>query len=206
MHNKKDTDKHDKLLEHGGEKERRADVLDEVITDKPTYWEPKSGEGGMTELLAAVYGGDLAEVLTVIREGADVNVQDQSGWTALHWAADMGMANGEREEVCAALIQAGADVNVRDLEGSTPLLVACRSGNGDIVRQLVSAGANIHAANNKGWTALIEAACYGDPRTVTFLLECGADLTARTVKGETALEKARDYGWDEIVKILSEQK
>ena len=172
--------------------------------EKPIYWEPRAGEGGMNELLAAAYGGGLAELLAVIDSGADINAQDDGNWTALHWAADMGMVDGEREGVVAALIQAGANLEVRDLEGSTPLLVACRSGNEDIVRQLVATGANIHAANNKGWTALIEAACYGNPQTVTFLLERGADITAQTVNGETALEKARDYGWEEIVKILSE--
>jgi ankyrin repeat protein len=171
--------------------------------EKPVYWEPTPGEGGMTELQYAAYNGDLEGVLAALRNGDDINLQDQGGWAPLHWAADMGMANGEREEVFAALIQAGADLEVRDLEGSTPLLVACRSGNGDLVRQLVTAGANIQAANNKGWTALIEAACYGNPQTVTFLLDSGADITARTAKGETALEKARDYEWEEIVRILS---
>lgn len=171
--------------------------------EKPTYWKPALGEGSMTNLQHAAYSGDLDGVLAALRNGDDANVQDQMGWTSLHWAADMGMADGEREKIFSALIQAGADLNVRDLEGSTPLLVACRSGNGDLVRQLIAAGANIHAANNKGWTALIEAACYGDPQTVTFLLDSGADITARTVKGETALEKARDYEWEEIVRILN---
>lgn len=201
---KKNPDKRDGLVEREDENARPATTPDEVIAEKPIYWEPKTGEGGMTELLAAAYGGDLVELLAVVDSGADVNAQDQSGWTALHWAADMGMVNGEREEVLAALIRAGADVNVRDLEGSTPLLVACRSGNGDLVRQLVAAGANLHAANNRGWTPLIEAACYGNPQTVTFLLTSGANKAARTVDGRTALDVARDYGWDEIVHILLE--
>ncbi len=201
-----DGGEYERLVRHTdlSEKELQSDMHNEMIMEKPTYWEPAPGEGGMTELQHAAYSGDLEGVFAALHNGDDINVQDQSGWTPLHWAADMGMANGEREEVFAALIRAGADLEVRDLEGSTPLLVACRSGNGDLVRQLVAAGANLHAANNKGWTALIEAACYGNPQTVTFLLESGADTTARTMKGETALEKAREYGWEEIGKILSE--
>jgi len=181
-----------------------CDVQFGVSNMKPGDSEPAPAEAERTELHSAAYYGDLDGVLVALGQGLDVNGQDQGGWTPLHWVVDMGMVAGEREQIIAALIQAGADVNARSADGSTPLMVACRAGNGDLVRQLVAAGANLHACNDKGWTALIEAAYYGNPQTVAFLLDSGADKSARTLDGKTALDLAQLQLWDEVVQVLSE--
>ncbi len=182
------------------EKRRRA--LEIIGDEEP----PPESAAGMTELHHAAYCGDHDGVLGAIRKGLDVNGRDQGGWTPLHWVVDMGMVAGEREQIVAALINAGADMNARDREGSTPLMVACRAGNGDLVRQLVAAGADLHARDHAGRTALIESAYYGNPQTVAFLLQSGADKSARTIQGKTALDWARAYEWDTIVQVLSEEE
>jgi ankyrin repeat protein len=111
----------------------------------------------MTELHYAAYCGDHDGVLAALRKGLDVNGRDHGGWTPLHWVVDMGMVAGEREHIVATLVRAGADVNAHDRAGATPLMVACRAGNGELVRQLVAAGADLNARDNAGKTALIEA-------------------------------------------------
>ena len=171
--------------------------------DKPQYVEPTAGEGGMTELQHAAYRGDIDGVVAAMRGRPDLNAADQSGWTALHWLVDMGMVDGERERILDVLVAAGADVDARDLEGSTPLMIACRAGNPDLVRRLVDAGAAVNARDHNGRTALMEAACYGEPQTVNLLLASGADRSARTSDGKTAMELARMQGWDEVVAIFS---
>ncbi len=86
------------------EEELRVHMEDAEAEKKPIYSEPAPNEGGMTELQHAAYSGDLAGVLAALRKGDDVNVQDQSAWTPLHWVVDMGMVDGERAEILTALI------------------------------------------------------------------------------------------------------
>jgi ankyrin repeat protein len=173
------------------------------IENKPDYEQPAAGQAGMTDLHAAAWSGDLDAALAAIAAGADVNARDHGDWTPLHWVVDMGMVDGDREALVSVLAQAGADLNARSLDGATPLMIACRSGNGDLVRQLLSMGADLHLRSRDGSTALMEAAGYGDPDTVRFLLESGANRADRKADGRTALDVARDQGWDEIVKLLS---
>ncbi len=121
----------------------------------------------------AARSGDLDEVRSLLRGGADVNAAQGDGMSALHWAAERGdmallevllYAGAELEastrighyrplhiaarngnvEVVTRLIEAGADINsVTDPSGSTPLHLAALSGNGSVVRELVNAGADI---------------------------------------------------------------
>jgi len=121
----------------------------------------------------AARSGDLDEVRSLLRGGADVNAAQGDGMSALHWAAERGdmalmevllYAGAELEastrighyrplhiaarngnlEVVIRLIEAGADINsVTDPSGSTPLHLAALSGNGSVVRELVNAGADI---------------------------------------------------------------
>jgi ankyrin repeat protein len=98
-------------------------------------------ERGMTELHLAAYHGELDWVQNCLRGGLDVHATDQGGYTPLHWAADMGVVDGDREEIVAALIEAGADVNARCFSGRSILTVAKAAGNEEIVRQLIKSGA-----------------------------------------------------------------
>ena len=173
---------------------------------KPRYFAPAAGEGGMTELHRAACRGDFNAVVAAVQERCDVNAPDHGGWTALHWLVDMGMVEGERERILDALLAAGADLEARDLEGSTPLMVACRAGNPDLVRRLVDAGATVNAHNLEGRTALMEAASYGEPQTMRLLLARGAQRSARTRDGKAAVDFARAQGWDEVVAILRQTK
>ncbi len=121
----------------------------------------------------AARSGDLDEVRSLLRGGADVNAAQGDGMSALHWAAERGdmallevllYAGAELEastrighyrplhiaarngnvEVVKRLIESGADINsVTDPSGSTPLHLAALSGNGSVVRELVNAGADI---------------------------------------------------------------
>jgi ankyrin repeat protein len=82
-------------------------------------------------------------------------------------------------------------------------MIACRAGNGDLVRQLVEARANLEIRDKRGRTALLAAANYGVPATVSLLLERGADPTVRGDDGMTALDLAREQECDEIIALLS---
>ena len=59
--------------------------------------------------------GNEAMVQILIKNGANVNVQDEDGQTALHYACSVG-----HEQVIEVLLKAGADVNIVDNEGLKP--------------------------------------------------------------------------------------
>jgi ankyrin repeat protein len=58
--------------------------------------------------LVASQIGDVATVRRLVASGENVNQRDESGRTALHWAANMGHA-----EAVEVLVQLGADKEAR---------------------------------------------------------------------------------------------
>lgn len=91
---------------------------------------------GMTLLLWAIRENDIAEVKTLIAEGANVNFVNQFYQSTLMVAT---MKN--RPEIVKLLIQAGADVNYRNYFGKSILQVAEQKGLAEIADLLKSAGA-----------------------------------------------------------------
>jgi hypothetical protein len=81
------------------------------------------GIGGSTPLMYATLYGDVASVRLLLERGADPNVRNDSGATALMWA----IADVRKTRL---LLERGADVNVRSNDGRTPLLIAAgRTGS-----------------------------------------------------------------------------
>ena len=68
-------------------------------------------------------------IKALIDAGADVNVKDNNGTTALMYAVYYG-----NTEIVKTLIAAGADVNAKDNNGFTTLISAANEGNTEIVR------------------------------------------------------------------------
>jgi ankyrin repeat protein len=67
-----------------------------------------------------------------IRDGVDVNAQDDSGRTALMFASAFG-----NTETASVLLSAGADVDLVDAEGSTALDYGSRFAPGQVVNLLL---------------------------------------------------------------------
>jgi ankyrin repeat protein len=88
------------------------------------------------KLLEAVRLNEIEEVKKLIEKGADVNVVDEYGATALYWASYKG-----HSEIVKILIEAGADVNVVNRDGETALYWTSSWGYSEIVKILKEAGA-----------------------------------------------------------------
>ncbi|KAH8755846.1 ankyrin repeat-containing domain protein [Hyaloscypha finlandica] len=88
----------------------------------------------------------------------------------------------------------------------TPLQIACRDGEKEIVHLLLQSGADANAppAKESGSTALQFAAIKGSLEIVYQLLEYGADVNAPAaeVYGRTALEGAAEHGRVDMVQLL----
>ncbi|CAH0055072.1 unnamed protein product [Clonostachys solani] len=148
---------------------------------------------------------------TGILGAQDVNDRDGSGATSLHNAA------GVSEFTVAKLLQAGADPTALNLEGLSPLHIACRDGQPNVVglllatykergelRQMI----NLHYTLGEGRTGLHLAAQAGIPESVSYLLHNGADISSLDKNGFTALhalvEAPLDTPWLEALDLLLE--
>ena len=94
--------------------------------------------------------GDVKTVDRLLRKGMSVNVNDEGGWTALHWAT---MSN--RTDVMECLLHEGADVNrqIRFFK-NTPLHLAAENNKTEAVRLLLDNGADINLKNDNNKTVL----------------------------------------------------
>lgn len=133
------------------------------------------GPLGTTPLMQAVLYGDAESVRVLLESGADPNIRNEAGTTALMWAVN-------DLKKTRLLLDRGADVNARSEDSRTPLLIAAgRSGSRDVVKLLLDRGADINARSpglGGDMTALTEAARLGDEGLLRLLVERGADLKA----------------------------
>ena len=79
----------------------------------------------------------------LVARGADVRIEQDEGFTALHEAAQIGS-----EKLIALLLDAGADPNSRGKDGRTPLAVARKAGHTGAAKLLQSRGAREPEARN----------------------------------------------------------
>jgi ankyrin repeat protein len=150
-----------------------------------------------TALAAAALAGKVELVRILTDAGADPNVRNSSGQTAL-----MSLDDDTTPEVVALLLAAGAKVDLRDEEGNSALHVAAAESVGEVVQALLAAGAGVNAVNKEGQTPLMAAAEGGNVDGVRALLWAGADPRRKNQEGETALRLAQKEGHDEVVALL----
>jgi ankyrin repeat protein len=70
-------------------------------------------------------------VRLLLEHGADINVQDEDGWTPLHWASMNGAL-----EVVRLLLEHGSEVEAKHNGGKTTLQVAVDRGHAEVVELL----------------------------------------------------------------------
>ena len=82
--------------------------------------------------LQAAIHGSMNELTQALENGADVNVTDANGRTALWWAASRG-----DEKMVIALLKKGANIHLADRQGHTSLAVARKNGHKTVAAQLL---------------------------------------------------------------------
>ena len=142
----------------------------------------------------------------LIAAGADVNASNPYQGTVVHKAIIQAPHSLPLEAI-KALIKAGVDVNAGEANGYTPLMLAARPNQEELVELLLSAGAkrSLHAKDRDGRSALIFAAGgYRDSTLaiVKLLLANGATVNEADEAGETPLMLAARAGSIETVQTL----
>ena len=97
--------------------------------------------------------------------GVNINIQENDGWTALHWAIIR-----DRKDCVELLIKSGINVNIQTEYGWTALHYACNYGHKDCVELLIKAGGiDVNVQDEDGDTALYLASYHGHTEIVTLL-------------------------------------
>ena len=163
------------------------------------------GRGGLTCLMVAVDEGHEGVVDLLLQQlGCLVNLRDDGGGTALHWAC----AGPGRAEMVARLVARPGQrsLNVGDSSGSTPLMLAVEEGDMDCVRILLrelarwGAGLDINVTDREGRTALMVAVANERTECVRELVVIpGVDLHTRDRQGRGLEDLARWVGESRLV-------
>ena len=145
-----------------------------------------TGKTRSDTLWAATQSGDAGAVGRHLANGADPDLLDAAGLTALSWAALLGQA-----DAAAALIDGGADIDAGDSDGYTALHFAAFMGEADMAQMLIDNGADIHRESQNG----------DSPLSVTGTDEGTTQFLAGLLQVPVDMEKLKS-GRAEIAKLL----
>ncbi|KAI4586400.1 hypothetical protein MJG53_004187 [Ovis ammon polii x Ovis aries] len=140
-----------------------------------------------TVLMKAVECQEEECATLLLEHGANPNVMDICGNTALHYAVFFFCQN---LSLTAKLLSYNAYIEARNKDDLIPLLLAIHERRGQMVEFLVKKEANIHAVDKMKRTALMLAVKYDSPNVVRRLLQQGVDIFFQDVFGWIAEEYA----------------
>ncbi|KAL8150722.1 hypothetical protein V2J09_020530 [Rumex salicifolius] len=165
------------------------------IESEITYHIGKQEDELTLKVNNAAYHGDLFQLKSLVRAGADPKKADYDGRTPLHLAASRGY-----EEVALFLIQIGVDVNALDSFGNTPLLEAIKNGYDGVVSLLCEAKATVNMADSGNF--LCSAVARGDFDLLKRLLSNGVEPNCKDYDQRTPLHVATSRGLYLTAKLL----
>merc|ERR1712178_195623 len=148
---------------------------------------PQNAQDGKSTLHLAAQGNHGDIVGWLVREGANVDLLDHLGRTALHCAA----ADGATLSV-EALVKSGIGLDTTDaVEKWTALHYASAYGKTASIQLLCAGGADCSLKDAFGRTALYLASQRGHTRAVATLVANGVDVEAQANDGATAFDFPR---------------
>ncbi len=100
-------------------------------------------ESEATALMLACHYNNLKLASWLLEKGANIELTDSTGCTAMHYAC-FADEEYDPEEMIKLLLKHGADINAPDAEGMTPLMFSCTMGKMVAVRALVKQGADVN--------------------------------------------------------------
>ena len=139
-------------------------------------------------------------LVLLLEHGADPNLRQYQGDTALSLAAQVGAVENIR-----ILLSRGADVEARDCDGWTPLLDAMNHGQSEALQLLLDSGADLNATLDDGAGALHMAIENRQTEMFSLLLKRGIKSNLPDHYGSTPLHFACRRALDRQVEQLIEQ-
>ncbi|KPI92179.1 PREDICTED: L-asparaginase 1 [Papilio xuthus] len=149
-------------------------------------------------LFYAIDHNDFRGVKKILDMGADVNVQDSDGKTALHQAVIKGNI-----EIIEYLLKNGASVHLKTKCGESPLLTAVKHDEESVIKLLLQCGAHLTTADSNVVMALMSlAARSGNIQMLESLRIAGANLGACDELKQTPLHQAVLCNQEGVVQYL----
>jgi ankyrin repeat protein len=149
--------------------------------------------GGKTALMFMAQDGNLEAVDALLEAGADPEVRDSEGHTAVFYALIF-------PDVTARLLQANAEVNVQTYTDlTTPLILAAIVKYMATLQLLLDAKADPTLKDSEGKTALhyaIEKKM--PPESLEALIAKGADIYTKDNAGKSPLDLLKENGHAEL--------
>jgi ankyrin repeat protein len=164
-------------------------------------WKSSAGDAGRESLCDAAQRGDLQGLARAMDRGTPIDTKDQAGLTPLLIAI-----RADHPDAASFLIRHGASVGVTQGGYGTPLMLAAKNGQVEIVRELLQRGADPNQSEDLHrcsalWFAAIETEPSQD-EIAKLLLDAGAHVNHATANGETALMAAASSGNIRVARML----
>ena len=196
---------------------------------KPESIKAKDGVGNTALHYAAEWKLDNA-VVSLLEKGANANVQNTNGETALFNAV-----KSDASTTIALLVSNKADINIRDfwatqpstrvfairkdaaenlqLKASidaklcrkTPLSLAARSNRIAMANLLLDSGADVNAFDITGKTILMDAILSGRSEIIGLLLKRGASPVQQEMYGRNAFHEVAETVNPELIALIQEK-
>ena len=126
-------------------------------------------------LLEAALVGDINNLKKGLKNGANINAQDDIDFTPIHYSARLG-----HYEAVKLLLEKGASINIKDTIGELPIH---KIENLKVTQILIEKGADVNAKNNQLQTPLDNAIRFKKDKTILLLRKHGGK-TAEELKAE----------------------
>ncbi|KAM3499060.1 hypothetical protein MY10362_007659 [Beauveria mimosiformis] len=151
-------------------------------------------------LIEAMKAGSDWATWQILHLGANIHIADNQGRTPLHLAcAD----DFQRPDLVRYMLAQGANSSATTRAKETPLFMAIRCGNAEIVEALLENGADHAAKDRMGCAPLHEVIENGRVEIAQLLLQHGANPSLpRPLTGETPLHTAILTGSLDMIKLL----
>jgi ankyrin repeat protein len=150
---------------------------------------------GKTMLYNALKYNELDNAVSLIRKGAELELENKDGLTVLNEIVVDKDSTFDKIPSIELLIKHNANINTKDKNGVTPLIHAVYNRDIELSKLLVDAGANVNYVG-KGViaveNALHAAVSRADIAMVDFLIEAGAKNDVLDELGKTPLDKAKN--------------